>query len=129
MAEIAGDWLRDAPPERARLVRHACRTLVKRGHAPTLAALGYRAAAVVAELAVETPEVVYGGALAFTLDLRDAGGFEQRLVVDYAIHHRRANGVSFAQGLQVDDAGAAGGRGGAAQPPARDPADHHPALL
>jgi 3-methyladenine DNA glycosylase AlkC len=91
VAALAREWLRDAPPERARLVRHACRTLVKRGHAATLAALGFEAASVRAELAVATPVVRHGEALEFALELRADGG-AQRLVVDYAIHHRKANG-------------------------------------
>jgi 3-methyladenine DNA glycosylase AlkC len=95
VAALARDWLRDAPPERVRLVRHACRTLVKRGHAPTLAALGFGAAVVEASLTVRTPVVRFGEALVFRLDLR--GAATQRLVIDYAIHHRKANGGTTAK--------------------------------
>ena len=41
VAGIAKKWLKDATPERKRLVRHACRTLIKQGHPATLAAFGY----------------------------------------------------------------------------------------
>ena len=41
VAGIATKWLKDASPERKRLVRHACRTLIKQGHPLTLAAFGY----------------------------------------------------------------------------------------
>ncbi|MEM8813982.1 MAG: DNA alkylation repair protein, partial [Pseudomonadota bacterium] len=41
VAEIAGIWLKHADGNRRRLVRHACRTLVKQGHKPTLDALGF----------------------------------------------------------------------------------------
>jgi 3-methyladenine DNA glycosylase AlkC len=95
VAALARDWLRDAPPQRVQLVRHACRTLVKRGHAPTLAALGFGAAAVEANLTVRTPVVRFGEALVFRLDLRGAAA--QRLVIDYAIHHRKANGGTTAK--------------------------------
>ena len=37
---VAVRWLRDAPPERRRLVRHALRGLVKAGHPGALSALG-----------------------------------------------------------------------------------------
>lgn len=91
VAGIARDWLAEAPPERRRLVRHACRTLVKRGHAATLAALGYGTAEVRLEaLEIATPVVRFGAALAFSAALRAQAA--QDIVLDYAIHHRRANG-------------------------------------
>ena len=90
VAGIAYDWLRDAPPARARLVRHACRTLIKRGHVATLAALGYRPAAVTAELELATPVVRFGGALEFAAVLRAQAAGE--VVLDYVVHHRKANG-------------------------------------
>jgi hypothetical protein len=77
-----------------RLVRHALRSLVKQGHPGALAALGYCAAAVEGRLTVATPEVAFGDALAFALELRETAGAAQRLVVDYAVHHRRANGTT-----------------------------------
>lgn len=92
VAALARDWLADAPPERARLVRHALRSLVKQGHREALAALGYAAAAVAGRLTILTPEVACGGALGFVLELDETGGRAQRLVIDYAVHHRRANG-------------------------------------
>lgn len=41
VAGIAEKWLKGATPERQKLVRHACRTLIKQGHQRTLLALGY----------------------------------------------------------------------------------------
>ncbi len=41
VAGIAKDWLQDADRNRERLVKHACRTLIKKGHRATLEALGY----------------------------------------------------------------------------------------
>ena len=75
-------------------MRHALRTLVKQGHPATLAALGYGTAAVDGTLTMATPAVAFGGAIAFALALRETAGTQQRLVVDYAIHHRRANGTT-----------------------------------
>jgi 3-methyladenine DNA glycosylase AlkC len=40
VAGIARQWLKGASKNRQRLVRHACRTLIKQGHKETLAALG-----------------------------------------------------------------------------------------
>jgi 3-methyladenine DNA glycosylase AlkC len=92
VADIARDWLADAPPERTRLVRHACRTLVKRGHSPTLAALGYGPPTVrLSKLEVLTPEVSFGTALEFVAEIASEGA-AQDIVLDYVIHHLRANG-------------------------------------
>jgi 3-methyladenine DNA glycosylase AlkC len=91
VAALACEWLADAPLERARLVRHACRTLVKQGHPGALAALGFAPADVQLEaLEIATPVVAFGGALAFAAVLRAASA--QEVVLDYVVHHRKANG-------------------------------------
>ena len=41
VAEIASQWLKGASNERKKLIRHACRTLVKNGHKKTLKVLGF----------------------------------------------------------------------------------------
>ena len=93
VAEIAKDWLKDASDERVWVVKHACRTLVKDGHAPTLKALGYGPPQLQLErLDIATPDVVLGGALEFTAELTSTARSSQPLIIDYAIHHRKANG-------------------------------------
>ncbi|MEM7443024.1 MAG: DNA alkylation repair protein [Pseudomonadota bacterium] len=93
VADIARRWLKDASPEREQLVRHACRTLIKQGHQPTLEALGYRQPEVsVASLEILTPTVQFGDALDFALDLTSDADTPQCLIIDYAVHHRKANG-------------------------------------
>jgi 3-methyladenine DNA glycosylase AlkC len=88
VASLARDWLGDAPAPRAALVRHALRSLVKAGHPGALAALGYGPVAVAARLTVATQVVPMGGELVFVVELEGSG----RLVLDYAVHHVRANG-------------------------------------
>jgi 3-methyladenine DNA glycosylase AlkC len=90
VAQIAREWLAGASAERARLVRHALRSLVKAGHPDALAALGLEPVAIAATLAVEMPLVRFGEALAFAVTL--AGPPGQRLEIDYAIHFPRADG-------------------------------------
>jgi len=93
VAKIAGKWLKDADKNRQRLVRRACRTLIKQGHKPTLKALGYKAPRIKLEkLEVLTPLVGFGSALHFEISLVSASKKEQNLIIDYAIHHRKANG-------------------------------------
>lgn len=93
VAEIAHRWLKGASKDRERLVRHACRTLIKQGHSGALAALGYGPPRVTLEvLKILTPIVRLGEKLAFEVVLRSDADEAQRLVLDYVIHHRKANG-------------------------------------
>ena len=93
VAELAARWLKDADKNRVRLVKHACRTLIKQGHKGALKALGYNAPHVVIEkLEITTPEVEFGEALIFEMSLVSTLEQNQNLIVDYAIHHKKANG-------------------------------------
>ena len=93
VAEIAARWLEGASKDRERLVRHACRTLIKQGHPGALAALGYGPPEVTLEaLHVLTPVVRLGEQLVFEIVLRSEADDVQMLILDYVIHHRKANG-------------------------------------
>lgn len=93
VAEVARDWLQGASKDRIRLIKHGCRTLIKQGHAATLDALGFGPARVTMEgLRVLTPAVEFGGALEFVADLRSDADADQNIVLDYIVHHRKANG-------------------------------------
>ncbi len=92
VSAVAKAWLEGASPNRKRLVRHACRTLIKQGHRATLEALGYMPVKELsAHLTVQTPVVDYGGALEFCVDLT-GGPVGQQLMIDYAVHFVKANG-------------------------------------
>ena len=93
VAQVAGQWLKGADKNRQRLVRHACRTLIKQGHRGTLKALGYGPPRVeLDKLEILTPRVTFGAALEFELRLTSTVNRAQPLIVDYAIHHRKASG-------------------------------------
>ncbi|MGB0844960.1 MAG: hypothetical protein ACPGVN_09490 [Alphaproteobacteria bacterium] len=93
VANIAKHWLVNASPNRIRMVKHACRTLIKQGHTATLEALGYGAPKVDGvELSIETPTVVLGGKLEFTLSVTSASDETQPLLIDFIVHHKKANG-------------------------------------
>jgi len=93
VAKIAGLWLRGADAGREKLVRHACRTLIKQGHTLTLAALGYGPPRVKLErFEIKTPRVHFGEVLEFEMSLLSDAVKAQNLVIDYIIHHRKANG-------------------------------------
>ncbi|MCR4377322.1 MAG: DNA alkylation repair protein [Rhodospirillales bacterium] len=98
IAAIAGQWLkgaskRGASKNRERLVRHACRTLIKQGHTQTLKALGYQAPKIVLDrLSIPCPQVKFGQALEFEVSFTSTDQKDQPLILDYAVHHRKANG-------------------------------------
>lgn len=92
VAKLAAKWMEGADKNTKRMVSHACRTLIKQGHAPTLAALGYGKAKIKdAALRILTPNVVLGEYLEFELDITSAAKSSQPLIVDFVIHYRMAN--------------------------------------
>jgi 3-methyladenine DNA glycosylase AlkC len=95
VAQTAERWLKGAGKDRTRLVRHACRTLIKQGHQGTLRALGYGPPRIdLKKLELSSPRVQFGDALEFELCLLSTSGRPQSLIIDYAIHHRKANGTT-----------------------------------
>ena len=95
VAAIAKRWMAGASDERKRLVRHACRTLVKQGHQGALEALGYRRPKVTLQsIDLRTPVVTLGGRLEFAISLRSEARRTQPLIIDFVIHHLKANGTT-----------------------------------
>ncbi len=91
------DWLErhlpDAPAPRRALLRHASRTLIKRGDRRVLEAWGLgRPFAGEAVLKVSPRRIALGEAVTLALTLRSRAKRAQTLVIDYAVHHVKANG-------------------------------------
>ena len=90
---LAKAWMIDASDDRSRLVRHALRTLVKAGNPKALAVLGYGQPKIeVMRFSVSTPDVVFGSPLEFGIDLVSTSAKAQKLLIDYVVHHVKANG-------------------------------------
>lgn len=86
-------WNR-SPDARTRwIVRHAMRSLVKRGDQRAIALLGFSTSADVrlVNLKLAKKQVTLGTGVDFGFALRVAAG-EANVVVDYCIHHVKANG-------------------------------------
>lgn len=95
VAEIAAQWMEGANQERRRMIRHACRTLIKNGHKKTLQVLGYGPPKIRrVRVDLLTPKVVFGDAVRFTLSISSNVNQDQALVIDYTLHHRKANGTT-----------------------------------
>jgi len=92
--ETCRRWASDATPERAALVRHALRSLVKKGHRGALSVLG---AGDTPRVAIAGPRlsaksVRIGSELRFWFRLESSAPRPQELVVDFAVHFVKANG-------------------------------------
>lgn len=93
VAGIAADWLRDASKPRQRMINHACRSLIKQGHEPTLAALGFGPVKVaVSALDLSADAIELGNEIGFSIAIKNEEPAIRDIVIDYAIHHRKANG-------------------------------------
>jgi 3-methyladenine DNA glycosylase AlkC len=93
--EVCGRWMRGASEERKWLVRHALRTLVKRGDRAALEVLGFGKKPP--GVRIERPKfssarVSIGDALRFEFTLVNRGRKVERVLVDYAVHFVKANG-------------------------------------
>lgn len=94
--ETLARW-RNANPNDVRLeklARHACRTLLKTGHAGALELHGYASAKSLELEAFELTEksVKLGGSLGYRLVLRNSSRKPIKVMFDYAVLHRKANG-------------------------------------
>jgi len=76
------------------LIRHAARTLVKRGNKEILTVLGYdsQVGITVSKIQLDTSIVKMGGDIHFSFEIKSQSTQTQRLVIDYIIHHLKANG-------------------------------------
>ena len=76
------------------LIRHAARTLVRQGSPEALAILGYdsRVGISFSNLQLDPLLLELGGTLHFSFDLKSTSAREQDLLIDYVIHHVKANG-------------------------------------
>jgi 3-methyladenine DNA glycosylase AlkC len=94
---VVANWLEqhltDASPERRALLKHATRTLVKQGDARVLKAWGLgKPLRGSATLAITPKRVSVGGSIELAVTLASTVARAQKLVIDYAVHHVKANG-------------------------------------
>jgi 3-methyladenine DNA glycosylase AlkC len=90
---LAASWRRGASPEREALLRHACRGLIKQGHAAALAAFDRHPPLLkTGRLLLSTPTLQMGEVLEMQMTLRSTAQVPQQLTVDYVLHFLKANG-------------------------------------
>ncbi len=92
-ADVGARWMAGASRDRQRLVKHGLRTLVKQGHEGALEALGYTTRPLVeVRFAIATKTVRLGESLELEAEIVSRARKPQKLVVDFAVHYRKASG-------------------------------------
>ena len=77
------------------IAKHACRTLIKRGHPGALKLFGFgKKAEVTAKLEASPSRLELGQRLTLTATLTSTSGRVQRLAIDYVVHYVKASGGS-----------------------------------
>ncbi|WP_055692747.1 DNA alkylation repair protein [Streptomyces prasinus] len=90
-------WLEESPtPETTWIVKHALRTLVKKGDQQALAVLGASGGEFVqvSGLSVTPAEVAVGDTVAIGFTVENTDDRAHSVTVDYVVHHVRKNGRS-----------------------------------
>ena len=92
VVSVAKEWIKDANKPREKLIKHACRSLIKSGNSGALGVFGYRATeSALAEIQITTPVVQYGESVEFSVSLTGLTP-SSNLMIDYVIHFVKANG-------------------------------------
>jgi 3-methyladenine DNA glycosylase AlkC len=91
------EWLRSwdlTHPHTAWIAKHACRTLIKAGDPSALGLFAFdtRVKVRVEDLRLSARTLGPGGTLEFSFIVTSEAAHAQPLVIDYAIHYRKANG-------------------------------------
>lgn len=94
VADIAERWLKDASKDRVRLVKHACRTLLKRGDKKVLKGFGFDVPKLEKSmLTISSKKVCIGDRLNMNLVLKNGLKKPQPIMLDYVVYHQKANGT------------------------------------
>ncbi|WP_376742420.1 DNA alkylation repair protein [Ensifer canadensis] len=95
VAGFVAEHMVGASPERQQLLRHASRTLLKQGHEAALSNFGFAApAGIDAAFSLDRSDIALGESLVFKLSVRHTAKTTQKIMIDYAVHHRKANGTT-----------------------------------
>jgi 3-methyladenine DNA glycosylase AlkC len=92
---LAAKWMRAPSEERAWVVKHALRSLVKQGHVGALAVLGVNAKkrpTLRVEGELSAARVPIGGKLAVSVTVTNPGKTKLEAIVDLAVHFVKASG-------------------------------------
>ncbi len=91
--ETAKRWIGKAE-ETDKLLKHACRTLLKQGHDEVLGIFGFskNVNATIEKLKIENPKLKIGDSLSFSLEVKNQSKKSQLLRIEYLIYFMKSNG-------------------------------------
>jgi 3-methyladenine DNA glycosylase AlkC len=94
VVETLKSWQKIDDPGTAWIIRHASRTLVKQGNKDVLGLLGYPPGVAIKVSGVELSgsHIPIGDDLTFKICIQSNADAAQNLMVDYIVHHMKANG-------------------------------------
>lgn len=93
MLDVVEAWLPGASAQRLRLIRHACRGLIKQGHPRCLTLMGYGPPeVVVTNFAVAPTAIKLGEEVTLTVGFESKSKESQELIIDYRFHLVKSNG-------------------------------------
>ncbi len=92
-------WMKDAPLVRQSVIRQALRSLVKSGRSDVFPLLGYTAEPSIklTAFSVNKDRVKLGNSIVISVVLLSTAKQEQTIVLDYKVHHVKANGTTTAK--------------------------------
>lgn len=95
VCELLQNWVEPQNPQRTWLIKHALRTLIKKGHPQALELIG-----ISSNVQIKSPtlnlgrtQIQLGESLSFELTLESLSNQAQELLIDFIIHHQKANGT------------------------------------
>ncbi|MGQ7845807.1 hypothetical protein ACUNV4_15090 [Granulosicoccus sp. 3-233] len=90
---MARRWMKQADRNRTALIRHGCRTLIKAGHPDILTLFGYETPRLEHRpLILSRQQLSLGESLQLSTELISTAATPQKLIIDYSVFHRLANG-------------------------------------
>lgn len=93
VADLAQSWMVGTDKNRKRLLRHACRSLIKAGHPKALEIFGYQKPQITLHvLDIANPRLAFGTCLNFAILIQSTSNISQPLMIDYVIHFLKSNG-------------------------------------
>lgn len=95
VTDICAEWS-DDPATEPSMIRHALRSLVKKGDPAALAVLGFTTSpeVTIESFAVDPVALSLGSSITLAASLTSAATTNQRLVIDFVIHHVGATGAT-----------------------------------
>ena len=93
MLDVIEKWMKSPSTQRSKLVRHACRTLIKQGDKRCLALLGHSTPKLKsAKLSLSEKSILLGEKIVIQTSIQSSSQIEQDLILDYRFHFVKSNG-------------------------------------